>query len=205
MTRPRLSVDPDYPTYAERHQLREQYIREVMHTLNQHPNHHLIAITLKPVFSTSEFWNKSHAESARYVGQCYQQIERQVNSIIVKNHQRANKQHLLLKSHQFVEITNKDNSIECPHSHGILMIHPDVALKFESLLVNPTLNENTGVLSYDFKYSLLKGLSNQVHSVKLHYLSDVNGWMDYSTKQIARLGYPNAFTTGLMPAVNKAA
>jgi hypothetical protein len=201
----KLPVDSDYPTHSQRHRLRQQYINEMKQQLNQYLEHEMIAITVKPLFSTSDFWTRTTADNAAYVRDCYLGVERQLNSIIVKNHRRPSKQHLLLKSHQFVEITKKDSTIECPHSHGILMVHPDTALKFESLLTNPTLDENTGVLSYHLKHSLLQNLSNQIHSIKLHRLHDVTGWIDYCTKQIERIGYPNAFTTGFDNGIKQAA
>ena len=199
----KLPVDSDYPTHSQRHRLRQQYINEMKQQLNQYLEHEMIAITVKPLFSTSDFQRKTPADNAAHVRDCYLNVERQLNSIIVKNHRRPSKQHLLLKSHQFVEITKRDSTIDCPHSHGILLVHPETTDKLESLMTKSSTNATTGTISYDLKHSLLQNLSNQIHSIKLHRLHDVSGWIDYCTKQIERIGYPNAFTTGFKQAALK--
>jgi hypothetical protein len=201
----KLPVDIDYPTHSQRYRLRQQCINEMKQQLNKYLEHELIAITVKPLFSTSDFWKKTTIDNAAYVRDCYLDVERQLNSIIVKNHRRPSKQHLLLKSHHFVEITKKDLTIECPHSHGILLVHPETSHKFASLLSPASMNPVTGTLSYNLKHSLLQNLSNQIHSIKLHRLHDASGWIEYCTKQIERIGHPNAFTTGFDFGIKQAA
>ena len=198
-------VDTDYPTYSQRYHLRQQCINEMQQQLNQYLEHEMIAITVKPLFSTSDFWTRTTADNAAFVRDCYLDVERQLNSIIVKNHRRPSKQHLLLKSYHFVEFTKKDLTIECPHSHGILLVHPETTDKLASLMTKSSTNPITGTVSYDLKHSLLQNLSNQIHSIKLHRLHDVSGWIDYCTKQIERTGYPNAFTTGFDDGIKQAA
>jgi hypothetical protein len=188
-------IDPDYPTYTQRFHLRRQLINELTDDLSLDRNRLLYGITLKP---TSTSWNWAACtddHNTDHVKSIYTHLERQLNSILVKHHQRPCNTQKLVRSYMIVEKVTKDGHLTIPHAHGVLSLHDLTDQKFQELLVHVEKDSRSGTLSASLPDTITHRLRNQLHSVRVHKITDLSGWLEYCTKQTETYGYPNGFKT----------
>ena len=56
-------------------------------------------------------------------------------------------------------------------------------------------DQRSETLSTSLPDTITHRLRYQLHSVRLHKITNLSGWLDYCTKQIETYGYPNGFRT----------
>ena len=190
-------IDPDYAFHCQRFQLRRQLIDQMTETTFSRDSDLILGITVKP---TSWNWNKlSDAENAEIVKDGYMNLERQLNSIIVKHHMRPCNQQKLLGSHMMIEKVTKEGDLTIPHGHGVICVHPQTIMRFRNLLSEHSIDEESHTESCTLSPKLLGKTIGIIRSIKFHEIYDLTGWLMYCTKQIEDFGYPNGFKTGLDP------
>lgn len=188
-------IDPDYAFHCQRFQLRRQLIDEMTETCFSRDSDLILGITVTP---NSHDWNKlSDHKNAEIVKDRYMNIERQLNSIIVKHHMRPCNQQKLLRSHMMVEKVTKDGELTFPHAHGVICVHPQTIIRFRNLLTDYSFDEETQTASCTLTPKVFRKTIGIIRSIKLHEIYDLKGWLMYCTKQIEEFGYPNGFRTGL--------
>ena len=186
-------IDPNYPTYAQRFHLRRQLIDELTETTFSRDSDLILGVTVKP---TSWNWNKlSDDHNAVIVKGRYLNLERQLNSIIVKHHMRPCNQQKLIRSHIMVEKVTKDGRLTIPHGHGVICVHPQTTMRFRNLLEGYELDQHTQTESCTLTPKILRKTIGVIHSIRFHEIYDLKGWLMYCTKQIEDFGYPNGFRT----------
>ena len=187
-------IDPDYAFHCQRFQLRRQLIDEMTETCFSRDSDLILGITVKP---TSWNWNKlSDAKNAEIVKDRYMNLERQLNSIIVKHHMRPCNQQKLLRSHMMIEKVIKEGELTIPHGHGVICVHPQTIIRFRTLLTNYEFDQETKTESCTLTPTIVRKTIGTIHSIRFHEIYDLNGWLNYCTKQIEDIGYPNAYQTG---------
>jgi hypothetical protein len=187
-------IDPNYPTHTQRFHLRRQLIDELTETTFSRDSDLILGVTVKP---TSWNWNKlSDDHNAVIVKDRYLNLERQLNSIIVKHHLRPCNQQKLIRSHIMVEKVTKDGHLTIPHGHGIIGVHPQSIFRFRRLLEGYEYDQNTQTESCTLSPKIMRQTTGIIHSIRFHEIYDLHGWLDYCTKQIETSGYPNGFRTG---------
>ena len=186
-------IDPDYKFYCDRFSLRRQLIDELTETTFSRDSDLILGITVKP---TSWNWNKlSDDHNAVIVKGRYLNLERQLNSIIVKHHMRPCNQQKLIRSHIMVEKVTKDGRLTIPHGHGVICVHPQTTMRFRNLLEGYELDQHTQTESCTLTPKILRKTIGVIHSIRFHEIYDLKGWLMYCTKQIEDFGYPNGFRT----------
>ena len=93
------------------------------------------------------------------------------------------------------KVSKYDGSLTIPHAHGVISVHEETDQKFQSLLVRVEDDERSGTLSASLPDTITHRLRYQLHSVRLHKITNLSGWLDYCTKQVEEFGYPNGFRT----------
>ena len=188
-------IDPDYKFYCDRVSLRRQLIDELTETTFSRDSDLILGITVKP---TSWNWNKlSDAKNAEIVKDRYMNLERQLNSIIVKHHMRPCNQQKLLRSHMMIEKVIKEGELTIPHGHGVICVHPQTIIRFRTLLTNYEFDQHTQTESCTLTPTIVRKTIGTIHSIRFHEINDLEGWLMYCTKQVEEFGYPNGFRTGL--------
>ena len=186
-------IDPNYPTHTQRFHLRRQLIDELTETTFSRDSDLILGVTVKP---TSWNWNKlSDDHNAVIVKGRYLNLERQLNSIIVKHHMRPCNQQKLIRSHIMVEKVTKDGRLTIPHGHGVICVHPQTTMRFRNLLEGYELDQHTQTESCTLTPKILRKTIGVIHSIRFHEIYDLKGWLMYCTKQIEDFGYPNGFRT----------
>ena len=187
-------IDTNYPTYTQRFHLRRQLIDHMTETTFSRDSDLILGITVKP---TSWNWNKlSDAENAEIVKDRYMNLERQLNSIIVKHHQRHCNESKLVRSHVMIEKVTKKGELTIPHAHGIILVHPQTVIRFRNLLTDYSFDKESQTESCTLTPKILRKTIGVIHSIQFHEIYDLKGWLMYCTKQIEDFGYPNAYQTG---------
>lgn len=188
-------IDPDYAFHCQRFQLRRQLIDQMTETCFSRDSDLILGITVKP---TSWNWNKlSDAKNAEIVKDRYMNLERQLNSIIVKHHMRPCNQQKLLRSHMMIEKVIKEGELTIPHGHGVICVHPQTIIRFRTLLTNYEFDQHTQTESCTLTPTIVRKTIGTIHSIRFHEINDLEGWLMYCTKQVEEFGYPNGFRTGL--------
>ena len=188
-------IDPDYAFHCQRFQLRRQLIDQMTETCFSRDSDLILGITVKP---TSWNWNKlSDAKNAEIVKDRYMNLERQLNSIIVKHHMRPCNQQKLLRSHMMIEKVTKEGELTIPHAHGVICVHPQTIMRFRSLLEGYECDQHTQTESCTLSPKIVRKTIGSIHSIRFHEIYDLKGWLEYCTKQVEEFGYPNGFRTGL--------
>ena len=186
-------IDPNYPTHTQRFHLRRQLIDELTETTFSRDSDLILGVTVKP---TSWNWNKlSDDRNAVIVKGRYLNLERQLNSIIVKHHMRPCNQQKLIRSHIMVEKVTKDGRLTIPHGHGVMCVHPQTTMRFRNLLEGYEFDQHTQTESCTLTPKILRKTIGVIHSIRFHEIYDLKGWLMYCTKQIEDFGYPNGFRT----------
>ena len=197
-------IDPNYPTYTQRFHLRRQLIDELTADIASDNSRYLYGITVKP---TSQDWNWEKCtddQNADHVKEVYRNLERQLNSILIRHHQRPCNHHKWIRSYMVVEKVSKDGTLTIPHAHGVISVHEETDQKFQTLLIKFEDDQRSGTLSASLPDTITHRLRYQLHSVRLHKITDIFGWLDYCTKQIETYGYPNGFRTPRLDKRNAA-
>jgi hypothetical protein len=187
-------IDRDYEFHCQRFQLRRQLIDEMTETCFSRDSDLILGITVTP---NSHDWNKlSDHKNAEIVKDRYMNIERQLNSIIVKHHMRPCNQQKLLRSQMMVEKVTKEGELTIPHGHGVICVHPQTIMRFRNLLTDYSFDEESQTESCTLTPKILGKTMGVIRSIKFHEIYDLKGWLMYCTKQTEDFGYPNAFQTG---------
>jgi len=187
-------IDKDYPTHAKRFDLRRHLIDELTETTFSRDSDLILGITVKP---TSWNWNDlPDAENTKIVRDRYLNLERQLNSVIVKHHLRPCNESKLVRSHVMVEKVTKKGELTIPHAHGIICVHPQTIIRFRSLLTDYSFDGETQTESCTLTPKILGKTIGIIHSIQFHEIHDLKGWLMYCTKQVEDFGYPNGFQTG---------
>jgi hypothetical protein len=198
-------IDHNYPTYTQRFHLRRKLIDELTEEITSDSSRFLYGITIKPT-SYNWSWEICTDEmNANYVKQVYMNLERQLNSILVRHHQRPCNHQKLIKSYMMIEKVTKDGHLTIPHAHGVISVHEQTDQRFQGLLVRFEEDTKSGTLSASLPDTITHRLRTQLHGVRLHKITNLSGWLTYCTKQIEDFGYPNGFRTPMFESKESAA
>jgi hypothetical protein len=171
---------------------RQQLINDLSHRYE--PEYLEYAITLKPKFSTWKWWAMKDEDRIAFMKELWEQIQRQLNSVLVNHWQRPCKEHLLVSGTFLMETKTKKRTDTVPHIHGLMLIHKSLVPKWIDLLER--IDDGTD----EFRMpTLTRGLID-IHDVEIKRPFDVRGWWKYASKELEANGDIVGFEFSGVPA-----
>ena len=157
------------------------------------PEYYEYAVTLKPKFSTWDWWRMSPEDRIEFLKNLWTQIQTQLNSILVNHWRRPSKEPLLVSGTFLMETKTKYRKDTVPHIHGLICLHRTLIPKWVDLLDQPDPNNDVFHMP-----TLTRGLID-IHDVVIKRPFDVPGWWKYSTKELEKTGELSGFDFSGVP------
>ena len=171
---------------------RQQLINDLSHQYE--PTYYEYAITLKPKFGTWKWWSMKNEERTAFMKDLWEEIQRQLNSILINHWHRPSKEHLLVCGTFLMETITKKRTDTVPHIHGLMLIHKSLIPRWVELLERIESDKD------EFRMpTLTRGLID-IHDVEIKRPFDVRGWWDYASKELEVNGDIAGFEFSGVPA-----
>ena len=142
-----------------------------------------------------------YPERSHYMSELVLRIRNKLNSYLIKKPQRQCNRSFVIKSRNFVENHTKHGYKEIHHAHCVWTIHPLLINKFKALitpfditLIN--VDERHLYLKreiFSLKDELLNPLKDDVHSIMIEEVHDLESILSYCTKHHDKAIDPHSF------------
>ena len=174
---------------------RQQLITDLSHKYE--PTYYEYAITVKPKFGTWNWWSMRNEDRTAFMKDLWEQIQRQLNSILINHWHRPSKEHLLVSGTFLMEAVTKTRTDTVPHIHGLMLIHKSLIPRWVELLERkyPEMDD----VDIFRMPTLTRGLID-IHDVIIKRPFDVSGWWEYASKELEVNGDITGFEFSGVPA-----